>query len=91
MLVVWCSLPICRKGDGLEAVLPKGKYEESTRVFARALMQNCLLDKVLMIDGHFFNSADRCTNRFHPVLNLLPYKYDSFQSFIPMTDPIHSL
>ena len=35
-----------RKGEGLDKVLPKGTYEESTRVFACALMQNCLLDKV---------------------------------------------
>ena len=38
--------PACRKGEGLDKVLPKGTYEESTRVFACALMQNCLLDKV---------------------------------------------
>jgi hypothetical protein len=34
-----------RKGD-LDAVLPKEDHPESTRVFARALVQNCLLDKV---------------------------------------------
>ncbi|GAX79764.1 hypothetical protein CEUSTIGMA_g7205.t1 [Chlamydomonas eustigma] len=35
----------CRKGEGLELVLPKDKHDESIRTFARALMQNCLLDK----------------------------------------------
>ncbi len=34
-----------RKGDGLEAILLKSQHEESTRTFAKALMQNCLLDK----------------------------------------------
>ena len=35
-----------RKGEDLERVMPKADHPESTRVFARALMQNCLLDKV---------------------------------------------
>jgi hypothetical protein len=39
----------CRKGEGLDVVLPKDKHPESTRTFARALMQNCLLDKVSLV------------------------------------------
>lgn len=39
----------CRKGEGIDTLLPKADHPDSTRVFARALMQNCLLDKVSVL------------------------------------------
>lgn len=53
----------CCRGEGLDLVLPRSQYGEPTRTFAKALMQNCLLDKhkAATVGGHLGCSWGTCT------------------------------